>query len=222
MSRVEQIGRATLYLGDCRDILPTLGGVDAIVSDPPYGMAANTDYTRFSAGSEKSRRKRGAGGKKHPPVLGDDSPFDPRHLLAPDQVILWGFNHFSDKLPQGGGLVWLKRNPEAFGSFLSDAELGWEKGKTGVACHLSYPQAMAHFREHPTQKPVDLMEWCIARTRGTVCDPYMGSGSTGVAAVKMGRAFIGIEAVPEYFEIAVRRIREANGDDAGPLFGEAA
>lgn len=218
--RIETIGRATLYLGDCRDVLPTLNKDAALVSDPPYGMAANTDYTRFSAGSEASRRKRGAGGK-YPPVYGDDAPFDPEHLLSFRQVILWGFNHFSSRLPQGGGLVWLKRNPDAFGTFLSDAELGWEKGKTGVACFQSYPQAMAHDRWHPTQKPVDLMEFCIARTKGTVVDPYMGSGSTGIAAMRSGRDFIGCEISPVYFDIACRRIEEAQRQ--GDLFiGSAA
>jgi site-specific DNA-methyltransferase (adenine-specific)/modification methylase len=219
MNRVEHIGRATLYLGRCEDVLPSLSRDAALVSDPPYGMAANTDYTRFCAGSEASRRKRGAGGK-YPPVHGDSEPFDPTQLLGFRQVILWGFNHFSSRLPQGGGLVWLKRNPEAFGTFLSDAELGWEKGKTGVACHMSYPQAMAHDRHHPTQKPVDLMQWCIRKTTGAVVDPYMGSGSTGVAAVREGRDFIGCEIAPEYFDIACERIEDAQRQ--GDFFVDAA
>ena len=219
MTEPVTIGRATLYLGDCRDILPTLGRDAAIVSDPPYGMAANTDYTRFCAGSEVSRRKRGAGGK-YPPVYGDNEPFDPSELLGFRQVILWGFNHFSSRLPQGGGLVWLKRNPEAFGTFLSDAELAWEKGKTGVAAFMSYPQAMAHDRHHPTQKPVDLMQWCIAKTRGAVIDPYMGSGTTGLAAHLESRDFIGCEIDPTYFDIACKRIEQAQRQ--GDFFVEAA
>lgn len=213
------IGRATLFNADCRDVLSTLPKDAALVSDPPYGMAANTDYTRFCAGSEASRRKRGAG-MKHKPVHGDFEPFDPAPLLGFRYVILWGFNHYSSRLPQGGGLVWLKRKPEAFGSFLSDAELGWEKGKTGVACHTSFPQAMAHDRHHPTQKPVDLMQWCIAKTKGTVVDPYMGSGSTGIAAMLEGRDFIGCEIDPDYFDIACKRIEEAQRQ--GDMFIESA
>ncbi len=214
MTRVEHIGNATLYLSDARAIVPGLV-YDSIVSDPPYGMAADTDYTRFSAGSDESRRKRGAGAK-YPPVFGDDEPFDPAPLLSAKQVILWGFNHFSQRLPQGGGLVWVKRKPDAFGTFLSDAELAWEKGKTGVYCFTSYPQAMAHDRHHPTQKPVDLMQWCLRRTAGIVCDPYMGSGSTGIAAAFEGRPFIGVEIDPAYFDIACRRIEDAQRQ--GSLF----
>lgn len=207
MWREEQIGRARLILGDAREIVPTLT-FDSIVSDPPYGMGADTNYQRFSAGSDMSRRKRGAGAK-YPPVIGDDQPFDPSPFLAAKHVILWGFNHFSQRLPQGGGLVWVKRKPEAYGTFLSDAELAWEKGKTGVYCFTSYPQAMAHDRHHPTQKPVDLMQWCLKRTSGSVCDPFMGSGSTGVAAMRDGRDFIGCEIDPTYFEIACKRIEQA-------------
>ena len=204
----EVIGDAELYLGDCREILPTLGKVDAVVTDPPYGMSLNTKGTRFSGGSPASQKRRSAG-RDYPAVVGDDSPFDPRPLLAFKQVILWGFNHFSERLPQGGGLVWLKRNDDALGTFLSDAELGGEKGKTGVFCFRSFPQTMATERAHPTQKPVDLMMWCIERTNGTVADPYMGSGTTGVAALKLGRKFIGIEIEPKYFSIACKRIEEA-------------
>lgn len=212
--RKEVIGAATLYLGDAREIVPSLQ-FDSIVSDPPYGMAANTNYQRFSAGSDASRRKRGAGAK-YPAVIGDDEPFDPSPFLTAKHVILWGFNHFSQRLPQGGGLVWLKRKPEAYGSFLSDAELAWEKGKTGVYCFTSYPQAMAHDRHHPTQKPVDLMQWCLQRTKGVVCDPFMGSGSTGCAAALEGRPFAGCEIDPAYFDIACRRIEDAQRQ--GQLF----
>jgi site-specific DNA-methyltransferase (adenine-specific)/modification methylase len=79
-------------------------------------------------------------------------------------------------------------------------------------------------REHPTQKPLPVMKWCLdfLPNAQTILDPFMGSGTTGVAAIQAGRSFIGIERDPDYFAIAVRRIREANGDDAGPLFGEAA
>jgi len=206
--RTETIGDATLYCGDCREILPTLPCVDAVVTDPPYGMALNTDGTRFSGGHPDSQKRRSAG-KAYPAIVGDDAPFDPAPFLGFQSVILWGLNHFSERLPQGGGLVWLKRNDDALGSFLSDAELGWEKGKTGVFCFRSYPQSMATDRVHPTQKPVDLMEWCVARTRGIVLDPFMGSGTTGVACIKLGRKFIGIEIEPKYFDIACRRIEEA-------------
>lgn len=115
----EIIGDATLYLGDCREILPTLGRVDAVVTDPPYGIALNTDNSRFSGGHVASVSKRGngvgsAGGK---PIVGDDKPFDPSPFLLGDEQVIWGWNHFPDALPRGTCLIWLKRNDEAFGSF---------------------------------------------------------------------------------------------------------
>lgn len=92
---------------------------------------------------------------------------------------------------------------------MSDAELAWVKGSKGTYCFTSFPQAMARDRYHPTQKPVDLMKWCVSRTDGVVLDPYMGSGTTGVACAELERPFIGIELSREYFDIACRRVSEA-------------
>ena len=213
------IGDCTLYLGDCLEILPTLGKVDAVVTDPPYGMANDTNYQRFSSGSDASRRRRGAG-RAYDPVIGDDKSFDPTPFISFPEVIIWGSNHFSNFLPTGGGLVWIKRKDAAFGTFLSDAELGWHKGSRGVFCFTSYQQAMANDRHHPTQKPVDLMCWCVGRVGGTVLDPFMGSGTTGVACVNLGRRFIGIEIEPKYFDSACRRIEDAYRQ--GDMFREKA
>ena len=211
--RIRQIGGATLILGDCYQVIEREfpdGGYDAVVMDSPYGMSNDTDYRRFSGGKKAhARRKDGDGGVKYPPVHDDDKPFDPEPFIGAKYAILWGFNHFNQRLPNGGGLIWVKRKPEAFGSFLSDGEIAWEKGRKGVYCFTSYPQAMARERYHPTQKPVDLMEWCVKRTEGTVLDPFMGSGSTAVACINLGRKFIGIEIVPEYFEIACNRAEVA-------------
>ena len=213
--RIERIGDATLYLGDCRDILPTLGKVDAVVTDPPYGIGLNTDNRRFSGGTVASIARRGnnvgpAGGK---PIIGDDAPFDPSFLLnVPGEKIVWGWNNYADKLPRGACLVWIKRNDDAFGSFLSDAELAWMSKGHGVYCRRDLSNAaIANERVHPTQKPVSLMEWCIGflPNARSVLDPFMGSGTTGVACVKLDRAFIGIEREPSYFDIACRRIEEA-------------
>jgi DNA modification methylase len=215
VSRVETIGDCTLYLGDCRDILPTLGPVDAVVTDPPYGIALDTNNLRFSGGKGESARKRGkrqgpAGGR---PIANDAEPFDPAFLLAlPGDKIIWGWNNYPDALPRGACLVWLKRNDEAFGSFLSDAELAWMSKGHGVYCRRDLSNAgIANERVHPTQKPVGLMEWSlgfIPKAR-TILDPYMGSGSTGVACVQQGRAFVGIEIDPVYYAAACRRIEEA-------------
>jgi site-specific DNA-methyltransferase (adenine-specific) len=210
VSRVEVIGDATLYLGDCREILPSLDAIDAVVSDPPYGMKWNTDSTRFSGGKRETVIKRGQGRSGWGDVVADDRPFDPAPFLAFRHVILFGSNHYAQRLLVGTTLVWIKKFPQQFGTFLSDAEIAWKKGGRGVYCKQDTSLlANANERAHPTQKPVALMEWCIEKTDGVVLDPFMGSGTTGVAAIKLGRKFIGIEIEPKYFDIACRRIEEA-------------
>jgi site-specific DNA-methyltransferase (adenine-specific) len=209
-----------LRLGDCLKILPTLGKVDAVVTDPPYGMKWDTDCTRFSGGSEASRKKPGGHdwGKS---IEGDHRPFDPSPWLKFPKVILWGSNHFAARLPVGMTLVWVKRNEEAYGSFLSDAELGWMNGGHGVYLHKDLSMnALAKRRSHPNQKPIGLMRWCIERLKlkpgSTILDPYMGSGTTGIATIGLGLNFIGIEIDPGYFAIAERRIATARAQH--PLF----
>ena len=216
--RVEKIGLATLYLGDCREIAPGLERTAAVISDPPYGMKADTDYTRFTAGN--SRRGKGV---CHSPVFGDDVPFDPSWMLNFDRVILWGMNHFPASLSAGAALIWDKRSVGAEGTFLSDAEVAWLKGRRGcyIFRYIFAGSARAmdagfgayEMSAHPTQKPVALMRWCIEQAKvppgGVILDPYMGSGSTGVAAVQMRHPFIGIEIEERYFNTACRRIEEA-------------
>lgn len=134
-------------------------------------------------------------------------------------MILFGSNHYAQRLPVGITLVWLKKFPHAYGTFLSDAEIGWQKGGHGVYCLHAPDSNTSRMREngdgnnktgnvaHPTQKPLALMRWCIGRTKGqTILDPYMGSGTTGVACAEMGRAFVGIEIDEKHFETACRRI----------------
>lgn len=208
MSKVVHIGAATLHLGDCRDILPTLGKVDAVVTDPPYGIG----YQKGSGGRGKhSFRNIEA-------IAGDTAPFDPEPFLAFPDVIMWGGNHFAARLPHGRWLAWdkLAGMPE-FDSF-SDVEFAWRKGrgKDRIFSHLwkgickASEKAQGKERWHPTQKPIALMKWCLGMIdAGVVLDPYMGSGTTGIACVEMGRPFIGIEIEPRYFDIACKRIEEA-------------
>ena len=223
--RSEQLSDSvTLYCGDCREILPTLGKVDAVISDPPYGMAWDTNSKRFSGGNRE--RQRGPGRSDYPEIVGDAVPFDPSRWLAYPEVILWGANHFGARLPVGSTLVWIKKGAHLFGTWLSDAEIGWQKGGHGVYCkEASFPPPSriaendGRLAAHPTQKPIDLMMWCVQRTKGrTILDPYMGSGTTGVACVRLGRRFIGIEIEPKYFDIACRRI--ANETKQARLFAE--
>ena len=212
--RTETIGGATLYLGDCLEIMPTLGKVDAVVADPPYGMANNPDSRRFSGSSPDLQKRRGQGGGRFREMIaGDDQPFDPTPYLCFDRIIMWGANHYAARLPVGTTLVWIKRNDEAYGTFLSDAEIGYQKGGCGVYCFRDLSmKAEERDRKHPNQKPLPLMQWCIERVSDPgdiILDPFMGSGTTGVACANLGRKFIGIEIEPKYFDIACRRIEDA-------------
>lgn len=227
---MEQLAEGvTLYCGDCREILPTLGKVDAVVTDPPYGMKYNTDSRRFSGG--KYGNKRYGKGPNKRDIIGDEKEFDPTFWLSFPECILWGSNHYSHKLPLGTTLVWIKRYPHMFGSFLSDAEIGWLRGGSGVYA-FNVPDsgglrqkeytgsAFGGKSAHPAQKPIGLMEWCIKLLDANIIlDPFMGSGTTGVAAVKLGRKFIGIEIEPKYYDIARSRLTDALKQPA--LFIEA-
>lgn len=208
--REEIIGDARLILGDCREILPTLGKVDAVVTDPPYGMSWDG---RVSRGSNSNGSKGGKAKHYGVTIVEDDKPFDPSPFVQFPNVVMFGANHFGARLPVGTTLVWIKRLDAGFGSFLSDGEVAWEKGGHGVyAFRDTSLMSETHERAHPTQKPVELMRWCIERQgpgAQTILDPFMGSGTTGVAAIKLGRKFIGIEIEPKYFDIACKRIEEA-------------
>jgi DNA modification methylase len=207
----ERIGDCRLILADCRDVLPTLGKVDAVVTDPPYGI----DYGRLMKGKGD-----GAGGLdknrwKDYGAFDWDQSRPPAEvfkaiLKASETQIIWGGNYFSDLLPpKMGWLVWDKMQRDFS---LADFELAWtNRDVAGRALSYSRPQALRDGRHHPTQKPVALMEWCLGfiPDAKTILDPFMGSGTTGVACVKTGRAFIGIERDPDYFAIACKRIDEA-------------
>jgi site-specific DNA-methyltransferase (adenine-specific) len=213
--------------GDCLSVLPTLADrkIAAVVTDPPYGMGWNTDSTRFSGGQVPNGRKRGDGRADWGDIKGDAEPFDPAPWLDFPKVILWGANHYATRLPVGTSLVWIKRYDDLFGSFLSDAEIGWMKGGHGVYCyrHVFQPpmrarEADARHPVHPTQKPISLMRWCLERLKlppgSLVLDPYAGSGTTGVACLKMGLDCILIEKDARYLKTIHRRLQAA----ATPLF----
>lgn len=215
IKREERIGGQRLILGDCLEVMKELGRFDAVVTDPPYGINLNTDNSRFSGGNAASVSRRGngigpAGGKR---IANDGAPFDPTPILsAGRQHIIWGWNNYPDKLPKGACLVWIKRNDEAFGSFLSDAELAWMSKGHGVYCRRDLSNnGITLERVHPTQKPVALMEWCLGFLPNvqTILDPFMGSGTTLVACQRMGRSGTGIELDPEYFDIACKRVEVA-------------
>jgi len=202
-------GAVTLYLGDCLEILPTLSGIDAVVTDPPYGMNLNVDFSGFTGFSGPRT------GNKYDQIKGDDKPFDARHLLIARRHVIWGAQYFCHSLPQVGGWIVFNKRGDGKPSEIcfGDCELAWSDAIQSVRMYSQIwhgvPRWSSEGRLHPMQKPAGLMAFCIEQTRtdGTVCDPYMGSGTTGVACVRTGRKFIGIEIEPKYFEIAKRRIQ---------------
>jgi site-specific DNA-methyltransferase (adenine-specific)/modification methylase len=220
VERVE-IGTATLYLGDCLEVRPTLGHVEAVVSDPPYGMAF--DFTKASR-NVRPRTLLHCGPCRtmttwDSSCTGDTERFDPSPWLAYPQIILWGANHYASRLPDSGAwLIWDKRVGRISDSF-SDCELAWSNLGNAARVHRQLWRGMVRAGEdnpvhgpkkHPAQKPIELMLWCVGKTTGTVLDPYMGSGTTGVACVRLGRPFIGVEIEEKYWQIACRRIDEAS------------
>lgn len=189
-----QIGDATLYLGDCMDILPTLGKVDAVITDPPYGInIANNPVRQMHEKSDWDAST--------PPQKVLDSI-----LLNSDLQIIWGGNYF-DLPPSQCFLIWDKVQPQNFS--LAMCEMAWCSKKSPAKMHRQ--SVLSYRKDHPTQKPVELMVWCIeqAGKANTILDPFMGSGTTGVAAIQLGRKFIGIEREPKYFDIACKRIEQA-------------
>lgn len=208
--RIETIGNATLYLGDCREILPTLPKVDAVITDPPYGIGEH-------GGGFRGRK--GQNIRVHENLGWDKMRPEPETfaliLAAAPMHIIWGGNYFADMLPPSKGwLYWQK----LMGGDFADGELAWTSRDKALREFTKCPKGQG--AEHPTQKPVALMEWCIGFFPGaeTVLDPFMGSGTTGVACANLGRAFIGIEREPKYFDIACERIYNAYRQST--LFGQ--
>jgi DNA modification methylase len=199
--KVVHIQDSTLYLGDCREILPTLGKVDAVVTDPPYGLG---DWN--NRGSNK-------GGPFDSSLTQEwDKPLsqsDISLLISTGKhQILWGGNYLGN-LPRSK--QWLVWNKGIRGMHFNDVELAW-CSQWREACRAFDLSPAGLSKEHPTQKPLALMKWCVGllpTNAEYILDPFMGSGTTGVACAKLGRKFIGIEIEPKYFDIACRRIDAA-------------
>lgn len=200
-----RIGDCRLILGDCLEIMPALGKVDAVVTDPPYGIAAD----------EAAAKNKGKWGWKY---YGESEwdRFRPNSeifatiKLQSREQIIWGGNYFTDMLPPTmRWLVWDKGQREFS---LADCEFAWtSQQKAARVFNYARAKALLDGKQHPTQKPVALMEWCLGflPDAKTILDPFMGSGTTLVACAKMGRRGIGIELDETYFDIACRRVEEA-------------
>ena len=200
----------TLYCGDCLEILPQLEGVDAVITDPPYGHSWKGVNSVAKGGRNWTNRR----AEK---IIGFDQPYDPSPLIALDvSLVLWGANHYASRLPDSAAwLVWDKRGGTAENN-LSDCELAWCNvgGSARLIMHMW--NGLCRDSEigdhlHPTQKPVVVMAWCMEKAKvepaQCVLDPYMGSGTTGIACLRTGRRFIGIEKDPKHFQTALDRIK---------------
>lgn len=192
--RIEHLSDdVTLHCGDCLEILPTLGKVDAVVTDPPYGIGIAANPIR----------------QRHEKSSWDNKPASRLHIeairLVSKQQIIWGGNYF-DLPPSQGFLVWDKGQPE--GLTLAQVEQAWLSENRPAK--IIRRHVVSYQKEHPTQKPIEVMKWCLGFVpeARTILDPFMGSGTTGVAAVQLGRRFVGIEIEPRYFDIACRRIAD--------------
>jgi len=217
--KVKTIGDATLYLGDCGEIIPGLGMVDLVLTDPPYGIGE-------ANGKNKSRGKI-AVSKDYGVSDWDNAPA-PAWLIElirakSSNQIIFGGNYYALP-PSSCWLVWDKDNGECD---FADCELAWTSLKKAVrrlkfrwAGMLQENMGAKEPRVHPTQKPVPVMRWALEHAGDveTVCDPFMGSGTTGVACVELGKKFIGIERDPAYFNEACKRIELALQQNETRLF----
>lgn len=204
-TRKEVIGDCTLYLGDCREIVDNLGVVDTVVSDPPYGMAFRSNY--------RTERHAAIANDNDAALLAWTCGIPVNH----SRYVFCRWDNITDVPKPRSCVTWVKNN-------WSMGDLEHEHARqTEIA--LFYPGPEHRFPtgrprdvvnaprtgndNHPTEKPVGLMIQVVNWTLGTVLDPFMGSGSTGVACVQLGREFVGIEIHEPYFDIACERIAAA-------------
>lgn len=202
-----EIGNATLYLGDCAEVLSVISNVDAVITDPPYGI------------NENSKKVASRGNMAAPKDYGH---FDWDKSPPPDELIelirtkgkyqaFFGGNYFTLP-PTSCWLVWDKLNGD---NDFADCELAWTNWHKAVRRLQWRWNGMIRQgneeRYHPTQKPLEVMKWVIelCPKSDTILDPFMGSGTTGVTAIQLGKKFIGIEREKQYFDIACKRIEQA-------------
>lgn len=206
----------TIYHGDCREILPELPKVDLVLTDPPYGI-------NYRSNHNSSRRGKWAQWIRYenmPGILGDDHPLDPTQILRLNAAtVLFGGNYCADRLPASRcWIVWDKRDGISPNN-QADCELAWTNLNKPSRIYRQLWSGLLRAGEenvsrsnklHPHQKPIAMLRWIIrySETTGTILDPFMGSGTTLVAAKDLGRKAIGIEIEEKYCEIAVKRLRQ--------------
>ncbi len=195
----------TIYNADCREVIPGLPKVDLVLTDPPYGISYDASHSKYLNGVDRGSAE------------WDIGPFDPSPVLVLGlPTIMWGGNCFSSSLPPSvGWLCWVKTARDGADIRQADMELAWTNciKRPRVFHHLwigAYRASESGFRNwHPTQKPEALMRWCLTLVESSsVLDPYMGSGTTLVAAKAAGLTAIGIEIDESYCEVAAKRLRQ--------------
>lgn len=201
------IGSATLYRADCLEVLPTLPKVDAVITDPPYGVGSFVQTTGSLRGRGYNHGKLVEWNDKPPP---SEVFFHMKRLSR--HRIIWGANFFNCFEDMGGAIVWDK--VQSMPNF-SKADIAscthFQKTEIVRIPWTNFTVTHEAETDHPCERPVRLYEWCIEYLPAitSVLDPYLGSGSCGVAAIRRGKSFIGIEREPKYFDIACRRIEQA-------------
>lgn len=202
IKREERIGDCRLILGDCLEVMPELAPVDAVVTDPPYGIGARMKGGAWAITSGYNDMDRWDSVAPQDAVLSA--------IAKGNNAIVWGGNYFS--LPPSRG--WLSWSKLGSAPKMADLELAWTSldiCAREFRFHIENGFLRVGDGRHPTQKPVALMEWCLGflPNAETILDPFMGSGTTLVACAKLGRKGIGIELDPDYFDIACKRVEEA-------------
>ena len=186
-----------IYLGDCLEVMPLIGKVDLVVTDPPYGIDIASNPFR----------------QKHEKSDWDNKPCSIEQIKAIKEIsmyqIIWGGNYFDGLFPTQGFLIWDKGQPEDFSS--SMCELAYVSYQSPAKMFKKW--VVGYDKQHPTQKPTSLMKWCIYQSDKWkthplhyILDPFLGSGTTLVAAKELRRNAIGIEISPKYVEIAKKRL----------------
>jgi DNA modification methylase len=200
----------TIYHGDCEYILPSLPVADLLLTDPPYGIGESA--------LKNNRREKMAKPKNYGSDNWDTCPIEDRVFLmairSAKNKIVWGGNYYCHLLKPGPGwLVWDKKNTGDF----SDCEIAWTSFDTAARLRRHMWNGMIRKNREPrfhlTQKPLEIMKWCIAYADKscsvkTIIDPFMGSGTTLRAAMEMGRSAVGIEKEEKYCEIAAKRLAQ--------------
>lgn len=208
MAEIVTIGDATLYLGDCMDILPMLPKVDAVITDPPFGVGNFIQTTGSLRGRGGSFAKSVDWNEQSPTVeFFEIIKSKSRHR------IIWGANFFNCFEEKGGAIIWDKVQPMPNFSKADIASCThFQKTEIVRIPWTNFNVARQAKTDHPCERPVELYEWCIQylpKPINTILDPFLGSGSCGVASLRMGKKFIGIERDPKYFEAACKRIEQA-------------